>query len=163
MQQALLAIQSPYVIIGLCALVFMLLIIVLLLNSKINRLQKKTRRLFVKTEGENLEITVSRILDSMDTWEGKLAEQQFLLNRMSQKMASQVGNVGVHRYNAFGDSMGSDLSFSLALMDEHLNGIVITSIYGRDESRTYCKPVEKGTSTYNLSEEEMLVIKKASS
>ncbi len=57
------------------------------------------------------------------------------------------------RYDAF-DDMGGRLSFSAALLDDHGDGVVITSINGRTETRTYAKPVQALTSDHNLSEEE---------
>ena len=61
--------------------------------------------------------------------------------------------VSVVRYKAFED-VGSDLSFSLAMLDENNDGILLTGIFGRNESTTYAKPIEKGISRYDLSEEE---------
>jgi hypothetical protein len=57
------------------------------------------------------------------------------------------------RYDAFED-MGGMLSFSAALLDDHGDGIVITSINGRTETRTYAKPVRELASEHNLSDEE---------
>jgi hypothetical protein len=57
------------------------------------------------------------------------------------------------RYDAF-DDMGGRLSFSAALLDDHGDGVVLTSINGRTETRTYAKPVQGLTSDHNLSEEE---------
>ena len=48
----------------------------------------------------------------------------------------------------------NDLSFSLAMLDENNDGILLTGIFGRNESTTYAKPIEKGISRYDLSEEE---------
>ena len=61
------------------------------------------------------------------------------------------------RYNAF-DNIGSDLSYSLALVDENKDGVVLTSIYGREENRCYAKPINAGKSTYTLSKEEEKVL-----
>lgn len=61
------------------------------------------------------------------------------------------------RYNAFGEP-GNDLSFSLSLVDETGEGAVISSIFGREESRVYAKPVTAGNSSYTLTEEEKRVI-----
>ena len=61
------------------------------------------------------------------------------------------------RYDAFED-MGGRLSFSAALLDDHGDGVVITSINGRTETRTYAKPVQGLTSDHNLSEEEQEAI-----
>ena len=57
--------------------------------------------------------------------------------------------------------MGSDQSFSLALLDSFKNGFVITSIYGRDYASTYGKPVKNGKSVYPLSVEEIQAIDRA--
>jgi hypothetical protein len=61
------------------------------------------------------------------------------------------------RYDAF-DDMGGRLSFSAALLDDHGDGLVITSINGRTETRTYAKPVRNLQSDHNLSEEERAAI-----
>jgi len=62
-------------------------------------------------------------------------------------------HVGVVRYDAFGD-MGGRLSFSAALFDDEGNGLVISSINGRSETRTYAKPLVDLRSDHTLSPEE---------
>ena len=57
------------------------------------------------------------------------------------------------RYDAFGD-MGGHLSWSLALLDDTGNGVVLTSIHGRTEARTYAKNVADWSSQQQLSPEE---------
>ncbi|MBI3458671.1 DUF4446 family protein [Candidatus Azambacteria bacterium] len=64
------------------------------------------------------------------------------------------------RFNPFKE-VGSDQSFSLAILDAHNNGIVISSLFSRDNNRVYGKAVKNGTSKYELLEEEKEVIKKA--
>ena len=53
------------------------------------------------------------------------------------------------------------MSFTLALLDENDDGVVLNGIYSREMSNIYAKPVEKGKSNYTLSEEEQEAIKKA--
>jgi hypothetical protein len=62
-------------------------------------------------------------------------------------------NVAVVRYDAFGD-MGGRLSFSAAIVDDAGDGIVISSIHARGESRTYAKGVVGGASSITLTPEE---------
>jgi hypothetical protein len=50
--------------------------------------------------------------------------------------------------------MGGRLSFSAALLDDHGDGVVLTSINGRSETRTYAKPIRNFSSDHNLTEEE---------
>ena len=71
-----------------------------------------------------------------------------------------MAGVGLVRYNAFRET-GSDLSFSLALLDRNFDGMVLTSLFGREESRCYGKPVKGGQSTHLLSEEEMQALNEA--
>ena len=70
-----------------------------------------------------------------------------------------VQKVGVVRFNAFDDT-GSDLSYSVALLDERKDGVVFSSIFGRDENRCYAKPVKNGKSDYPLSKEELEALSK---
>lgn len=62
-------------------------------------------------------------------------------------------HLAVVRYDAFGD-MGGHLSWSLALLDDAGDGVVLTSIHGRSEARTYAKNVAGWTCEQQLSPEE---------
>jgi hypothetical protein len=67
--------------------------------------------------------------------------------------AGALRHLAVVRYDAFGD-MGGHLSWSLALLDDAGDGVVLTSIHGRSDSRTYAKNVAAWTSDQQLSPEE---------
>lgn len=69
-------------------------------------------------------------------------------------------HVGVVRYDAFGD-MGGRLSFSAALYDDRGDGLVISSINGRSETRTYAKALVDLRSEHTLSPEEEQAIRDA--
>jgi Protein of unknown function (DUF4446) len=62
-------------------------------------------------------------------------------------------HLAVVRYDAFGD-MGGHLSWSLALLDDGGHGVVLTSIHGRSEARTYAKSISAWTCEQQLSPEE---------
>jgi hypothetical protein len=161
MQPILSLFTTPVILLILLGLNVLLLLFCILLSVRISRLRKSTKRLLTGTDGANLETGLHRLMDHLDEIKKKQADQQFAINRLSQRLAGQCANVALIRYNAFGD-IGSDLSFSLAMLDDDQNGVVVTSIYGREESRMYAKPIEGGSSVYNLSEEEQAVIRKAS-
>jgi hypothetical protein len=80
--------------------------------------------------------------------------------RLSEHLTGAVQNVALVRYDAFED-VGGRLSFSCALLDAQGDGVVVTSINGRQDTRVYAKPVRRGTSEYNLSEEEEQAIRDA--
>jgi hypothetical protein len=62
-------------------------------------------------------------------------------------------HLAVVRYDAFGD-MGGHLSWSLALLDDSGHGVVLTSIAGRSEARTYAKSITAWSCEQQLSPEE---------
>lgn len=70
-----------------------------------------------------------------------------------REVADSLRHVAVVRYDAFGD-MGGRLSFSAALLDDGGDGVVLTSINGRTETRTYAKGIKAGKSDHTLSPEE---------
>jgi hypothetical protein len=70
---------------------------------------------------------------------------------------TDVSRVGFVRYDAFDDT-GSDLSYALALLNREGNGVVLTSIYSRTDTRTYGKAVERFKPAANASEEELTAI-----
>jgi hypothetical protein len=69
------------------------------------------------------------------------------------ELADSLRHVSVVRYDAFGD-MGGRLSFSAALLDDGGDGLVLTSIHGRAETRSYIKGVSGGGAESPLSPEE---------
>lgn len=82
-------------------------------------------------------------------------------NKELQKFCDiSITRVGVVRFNPFKDT-GGDQSFVIALLDSNNNGLVLSSLYTREGTRVYTKPIENGNSIYNLSEEEKEAIKKA--
>lgn len=82
------------------------------------------------------------------------------LDKTEKQLQLTVAGVGLVRYNAFRET-GSDLSFSLALLDRDRNGVVLTSLFGRNENRCYGKSVEQGQSSYHLSDEEKQALEEA--
>jgi hypothetical protein len=67
--------------------------------------------------------------------------------------AQALRHLAVVRYDAFGD-MGGHLSWSMALLDDGGDGVVLTSIHGRSEARTYAKNITSWSCEQTLSPEE---------
>ena len=74
--------------------------------------------------------------------------------------ADALRHLAVVRYDAFGD-MGGHLSWSMALLDDGGNGVVLTSIHGRSEARTYAKSISAWSCEQQLSPEEEEAIEHA--
>ncbi len=79
------------------------------------------------------------------------------LERVGLTWQQSLRHVAVVRYDAFGDVAGAQ-SWSLAILDDAGDGVVVTAINGRDAARTYAKNVRAGTSDAALSPEELEAI-----
>lgn len=90
------------------------------------------------------------------------------LKSLSEKFGKEVvenkkhfQRLGFRRYNPFTDT-GGDQSFSAAFLDDNGDGIMISSLHSRENTRLYAKKVEKGkVLAQALSKEEQEVIKDA--
>ena len=127
------------------------------------RLEKTRKRIKIFFEGrktKDLEEVIAEQLKRTKKTESDI-EKLFKWNKDLQKIADiSIQKVGVIRFNPFKDT-GGDQSFAIALLDKDNSGLVISSLYSREGTRIYTKPVEKGESSYHLSEEEKQAIQKA--
>ncbi|HYU57566.1 MAG TPA: DUF4446 family protein [Actinomycetota bacterium] len=98
-----------------------------------------------------------RSLDRLTATVAELGEDQ---RRLAATVEGAVQHVAVVRFDAFGD-MGGRLSFAAALLDARGDGVVVSAINGRTDTRVYAKAVRGGTSVHNLSEEEEIAIREA--
>ena len=80
--------------------------------------------------------------------------------RLRSQSMNALQGIGFLRYDAFDEVRGKQ-SFSCCLVDAHQNGVLITSIAGRTDSRTYAKPVKAGACDTAISEEEKQAIELA--
>jgi hypothetical protein len=111
-----------------------------------------------------LDETLRGILQGQSQQIQRLERAIRALHATGKKQQTEIGgsvrNVALLRYDAFED-VGGRLSFSCALLDDAGNGVVLTSITGRQETRVYAKQVTQGASSHNLSLEEEEAIRRA--
>ncbi len=102
--------------------------------------------------------------ERLDRLDARLAEQDASLGRVAGRVSelealarTDVSRVGFVRYDAFDDT-GSELSYALALLNREGDGVVISSIYSRADTRTFGKAVQGYKPAVNASEEELRAI-----
>lgn len=125
-------------------------------------LQKRLADIFKGKKAKDLESLMKNIADDLGVSGKKIADITGRIKELENFSPSTVQKIATIRFNPFKDT-GGDQSFSVALLDGKNNGVVISSFYGREGSRTFAKPIEKGTSKYELLAEEKEAIKKATS
>jgi Protein of unknown function (DUF4446) len=107
--------------------------------------------------GEDLLAAVARQVEATERLRGKLNLVGRETAQLRQRVSGLVGTVGLTRYDAFPDA-GGHLSYSAAFLDEAGDGVVLSTINGRSETRSYAKPIRGGRSDHNLSDEERAAI-----
>ena len=146
-------------ILGVLMIVMYLLIINLYYN--LNYMKKRYKKMMTGIDdGANLE---RMLLGHIDETRSVAQENEKLKaenKRIDDLLKRALTRVSVVRFRAFED-MGSDLSYSVALLDSHNNGVVMSSLFGREDSRSYVKPIQNGTSTYTLTAEEQQALREA--
>lgn len=145
----------------LSGLLIILLIGFVILLGKVISLNKRYKKFIVKLgDGKDLQEDLENYMYRVERVERQNAEILGQISGLDKDLEGCIQKVGILRYSAFQDT-GSDLSFTLALLDEHDNGVVLNGIYSREMSNIYAKPVEGGKSKYTLSAEEQEAIKRA--
>jgi hypothetical protein len=130
------------------------------LLKKISILRKKYNNFMKGVKGKDLDGVLEKCLKNIKLLTDERNQLKTEIENIRLNISECVQNVGIIRFNAF-DNVGSDLSFSIALLDDKLNGVVFSSLFSRETAVTYGKPVIGGKSSYALSEEEIEAIKSA--
>ena len=88
---------------------------------------------------------------------GRVGTLETTLTDVRADLGDAIRHVAVMRYDAFPD-MGGRLSFSVALLDDAGDGVVVTAIHGRSDTRSYAKGVKAGASDHEMSPEEIQAV-----
>lgn len=154
-------IKGDSFLLGWVIITIILLLLIITMMAKLSSLNKKYKKFLEKLgNGNNIEEDLETYMYRVEKVEKQNAEIANYVKTLDEDLTRCIQKVGIVRYNAFKDT-GSDLSFTLALLDEHNDGVVLNGIYSREMSNIYAKPVENGKSSYTLSEEEKSAIDKA--
>ncbi|HYF92935.1 MAG TPA: DUF4446 family protein [Symbiobacteriaceae bacterium] len=152
---------DPVILTAVAAiLAFAALVLSTVLAVRQSKLLKRYRLLLNGENGRDLEEILLGQGADIERLQAELVRLQQRTDTLTSDARLHVQKVGTVRFCAFPDT-GSDLSFAIALLDANDNGVVLSSLYGRSESRTYAKPIQGGKSTYQLSDEEKEAIAQA--
>jgi len=119
---------------------------------------KKKIQKEIKAQG--LDVVLEKLSKNLNKMEIDIQELYKISDQLTKLTTQSITRVGIVRYNPFSNT-GGDQSFSIALLNSQNNGLVISSLHSRNETRIYSKPIVSGQSKYHLSEEEYKAIKKA--
>lgn len=139
----------------------MLLVLYILNCIKLNKLRKNYATFMTKLgKGDNINEMLKDYVEKVDEIKSENKEIIEYYQKLDTKSNDYLKKIGLVRYNAYKDT-GSNLSFALAILNDHNTGIILNGIYGRDTSNIYAKPIVEGKCEYALSKEEKEALDKA--
>jgi hypothetical protein len=125
------------------------------------RHRRSYRRFMRGQEGENLEQVLVGYAKELDEIKRTLISLRAQSDDLDRRLRRCIQRVEMVRFNPFQDTV-ADQSFAVALLDDGGDGLVLSTLHGRDLTRVYGKPVKGRQSSYPLSPEEQEAIGKAS-
>ena len=123
------------------------------LQRRLDRVLAHYRLLTEGVEAAALPRLLEQHMEEVRRTTGQIGHLDERYANLEKVLRGAVQHMGLVRYNPFGDT-GGDQSFSLALLNDSGDGVVISSLYARERTRVYAKPVTAARSTSHLSEEE---------
>ena len=145
--------NMPFIVVGMGLVLLIMLGIMINQGLKLSYMKKRYRKMMAGVDGANIERMLMGHIDEVKKVVEKSEQLDVENKRIDALLQTAVTRVGVVRFRAFED-MGSDLSYAVALLDSHNNGVVLSSIFGREDSRSYVKPITNGSSSYTMTQEE---------
>lgn len=147
-------------ILGVSIFVVVLLIVLMVQTVKLNRINRMIRQILPESGDDFLSI-----MDQQRIWNEEADKKMTDLHMQDQRLLERINKAyqyfGRETYSAF-DNGGRELSFSLAMLDAHLNGWILSSLYaGAEGSSVYFKEIQKGKPIERLTPEEERALKGA--
>lgn len=149
-----------YIILGEFALIFILFIMICISNSRVKQLTKRYESFMHGKTGADLEGIIISAFSEMDAIKKNDARRMKEFKTMRKNMRSCFRKKGLVKYDAF-NQMSGTLSFSLALLNETNDGIILNCMHSREGCFTYAKEIINGESYVVLSDEEKSALQQA--
>lgn len=151
--------------IGYILLAFVILIVILLIMNivsfiKIGKLQKRLKKFMKGKDAQSLEKEIVGLYEDNKFLKNMVDNNKRDIRDLNQRFAKAFQKIGLVKYDAY-QQMGGLLSFSLALLDEDNNGLILNSVHSTEGCYTYTKEVRMGECKLELSNEEKVALDQA--
>lgn len=150
--------MEKYYLYGFIALGILLIIsfiMIYLLYSKLNRIQKKQLQLDEKLSGKKVEELLFDVLEEEKELKKDIKSIRYEMIAIREKQNKCFDKVKIVRYHTTADNEAK-LSYSVGLSNEKGDGLVITGLQYRQGCNMYYKQVKEGVSDFELSQEERI-------
>ena len=149
-----------YVLLGLAIIIVILLIMIIVSLSKISKLQKRLKKFMKGKDAQSLEKEIVGLYEDNKFLKNMVDTNKRDIHDLNKRFTKAFQKVGLVKYDAY-QQMGGLLSFSLAILDEENNGLILNSVHSTEGCYTYTKEVKNGTCKLELSNEERVALDQA--
>ena len=153
-------IDIAYIFIVLLTLIVILFIIVIMSIVKISKLNKRISSFMKGKNAQSLEKEIVGLQEDNKYLKNMVDNNKKDIRQLYKQLAKAFQKVGIVKYDAY-QQMGGLLSFSLALLDEDDNGLVLNSVHSTEGCYTYTKEIRHGECSIELSNEEKVALDQA--
>jgi hypothetical protein len=122
-------------------------------------LERRISKLLRGKDGGTLEDVITKDHRSIEEFFRFRDDVSHALDVLDERISKKLHGAKTLRFNPFqGSGQGGNQSFATALLDEHGDGVVLSTLYTREKVSVYAKPVRNRTSEFELSDEERAVL-----
>ena len=149
-----------YILLALVILTVVLIILNIISLVKISNLKKRLRKFMKGKDARSLEKDIIGLYEDNKFLKNMTEINKKDIRNLNKRFAKAFQRIGIVKYDAY-QQMGGLLSFSLALLDEDNNGLILNSVHSTEGCYTYTKEVVNGECKLELSNEEKVALDQA--
>lgn len=149
-----------YILLAFAVLILILIILNIISLAKITNLRKRMRKFMKGKDARSLEKDIIGLYEDNKFLKNMTEINKKDIRDLNKRFAKAFQKIGIVKYDAY-QQMGGLLSFSLALLDEDNNGLILNSVHSTEGCYTYTKEVVNGECKLELSNEEKVALDQA--
>ena len=149
-----------YIFLGIVILCVILMILNIVSLVKIKNIKKKLKKFMRGKDARSLEKEIIGLQEDNKFLKNMTDNNKKDIRDLNKRFEKAFQKIGIVKYDAY-QQMGGLLSFSLALLDENNNGLILNSVHSTEGCYTYTKEVVNGECKLELSNEEKVALDQA--
>lgn len=149
-----------YILLAFAILFLILITLNIISLAKITNLRKRMKKFMKGKDARSLEKDIIGLHEDNKFLKNMTEINKKDIRDLNKRFAKAFQKIGIVKYDAY-QQMGGLLSFSLALLDEDNNGLILNSVHSTEGCYTYTKEVVNGECKLELSNEEKVALDQA--
>jgi hypothetical protein len=144
--------QNLFIVVVALAVVAVVALVIAAVAA--SRLRIVSRRFAWATGGSDSPDTLGALLKTVEGNRREIGVLKASLAMLAEDARQHFRWVGLVRYDAF-EGVAGQQSYSLCLLDDHKNGVLLSNLVGREFTRSYAVEIKAGQASRKLGDEEV--------